>query len=52
MNNVQEAMPNGLPTQPRTRIMEGTLFLSSLTYDEEDDCEDKVLFPGIRKGMR
>ena len=45
-------MPSGQPPQPRTRMIEGILFLSSLTYDEEGDCEDKILFPGIRKGMR
>lgn len=45
-------MPKGTLPQPRTRTIEGILFLPSLTYDQEGDCEDKVLFPGIRKGMR
>ena len=45
-------MPNGLPPQPRTRMTEGILCVSSLTYDEEGGGEDEVLFPGIRKGMR
>lgn len=33
-------------------MTEGILFVSSLTCDEEGGCEDEVLFPGIRKGMR
>ena len=45
-------MPSGPLPQPRTRMTEGVLFVSSLTYDEEGGCEDEVLFPGIRKGMR